>query len=429
MMNTDNYFTLYLDIENPEFSQFRKFFDEFCRALSFSNIKIRLASHGAKMNGGMPKVLRGQYVETIEDLRKQWANLENVKVLTAIKGLDAILTKIYEAYSFDKKAKNILIVVSPICRLKVHQTSPVLEKIKARGIGVLFVTPDKVNIAIQSVNGSQHNFPFYLKNINSKDFSAFNDCVVRGLLQYKNKIDVSHFLISKNKGGCGWSSTEVQELYFEVLWNNPLLFNVNKEISMMTYYNSLTNEIESGYLEINKYIIPQSEYQIRRQMVEEAGRIAVQRTFGKTREVDKIKQLHDYLSSKCRYNDGNNDGNPMKYRTVYDALVCGEVVCEGYTVAFKYLLSLIGIESRKVESDSMNHCWNYVRIGKNWYHVDVTFDNPIMSMSIFGSTSLKTHEFFLLSDAALIKKGEHYGWDQSNLPPATDTQFDRIFWL
>ena len=95
-------------------------------------------------------------------------------------------------------------------------------------------------------------------------------------------------------------------------------------------------------------------------------------------------------------------------------------------MAYRYLLHKAGICSEEVLSDKMNHCWNYVKIGENWYHVDVTWDDPVYQGRKPNNECI-SHEHFLLSDEAIRAK-KHYGWDTRGLPAATDTRYDNASW-
>ena len=207
-----------------------------------------------------------------------------------------------------------------------------------------------------------------------------------------------------------------------------MLFHLDKGFGVKTSRLDATGEIIRAYIVNSNFTISPECYRERRKKVEQAAAIALKAIVGVPNVVEKVKRLHDYLSTNCQYCMAAYGRKTMEYRTVYDALVRGQAVCEGFTIAFRYLLSLAGIESREIVSDVMHHCWNYVRLGGNWYHVDVTFDNPVIEGVMAGTPKYISHEFFLLSDAALVAKGRHHDWKRPNLPLATDTRFDRVKW-
>lgn len=123
-------------------------------------------------------------------------------------------------------------------------------------------------------------------------------------------------------------------------------------------------------------------------------------------DFQKATILHDELVINCHYfNDTNAD-----YITAYDAIVEQEANCQGYSEAYAYLLSLVGIKTEIVESSAMFHIWTKVCIDGEYYNVDLTWDDPMPNKE--GHVG---HKFFLLSDEAICSGeneiAEHYGFD------------------
>lgn len=126
--------------------------------------------------------------------------------------------------------------------------------------------------------------------------------------------------------------------------------------------------------------------------------------------------LHDYLIAHTAYDES------LEKNSSYDVLVNGSAVCVGYAMAYQDLLQRAGMECLLVTSTAMEHAWNLVCIDGNWYHVDLTWDDP--SPDAVGYVS---HEFFLRTDAEM-SAGEdpHYDWDTDIV--CTDTRFSNGFW-
>ncbi len=122
---------------------------------------------------------------------------------------------------------------------------------------------------------------------------------------------------------------------------------------------------------------------------------------------EKALALHDWLTEHADYS---------VYRTFFGAegvLVYGEGVCQSYTDAYAMLLDAVGIPVKPVVSTPMDHTWNLVQLGGEWYHIDVTWDDPV------GGT--ETHQYFGLSDALM---SQDHTWDNpSELPAATGTRY------
>lgn len=145
-------------------------------------------------------------------------------------------------------------------------------------------------------------------------------------------------------------------------------------------------------------------------------------------DLDKALALHDYLVLHIAYayKDYINDSLGGNVYNIYGALQEGKAVCQGYAYAYYILLNNVNIENRMVVSNNMNHAWNMLKIGGKWYHVDVTWDDPVWD--ILGRVR---HEYFMLSDAA-IKEKEHYDWSsydpEQETPVADSDKYKDYFW-
>lgn len=435
-------FTLLLDLQSSRRSVFRAFVEKIISWMALCRCRVRIAAYGAYNGESASKLLCGRYVATGEELRRHWMALENVTITDRIKRLDATLALLFnqDADSANISSKRFAIVVSSLNWLCDVSYMSAVWTAHANGVQVFSVAPDapsavlalmrscRKSLTRAEITNCQPTRTKHLTKVAPNDLLMFKTHIVNGLLHFQKEIDVSHFLRPVKKGGCGWSKSELGERLNEVLWDNPLLFHVDKGFSVKTSRIRATGELVSAFLVPSSFTISAETYRERRRKVEQAAAIALNKTVGITNIAEKVKRLHDYLATHCQYAISGYGNETMEFRTVYDALVMGQAVCEGFAVCFNYLLSLAGIESKEVVSDVMQHCWNCVLINGNWYHVDVTFDNPIIRGRAGGITHVLTHDYFLLSDTALIARGKHHDWDRQHLPPITDTRFDHIKW-
>lgn len=129
---------------------------------------------------------------------------------------------------------------------------------------------------------------------------------------------------------------------------------------------------------------------------------------------EKALAVHDYLIVNSQYDE------TLQRNTNYDLLVNGTAVCSGYAMAYLDIMTRLGIECRFVESQPMEHAWNMVKIDGNWYHVDVTHDDP--TPDSYGYVS---HEHFLKTDKEMEDLG-YYGWN--NGISCTDETFADPLW-
>ena len=257
----------------------------------------------------------------------------------------------------------------------------------------------------------------------SDEEKEFENVVLAALNDFKDTIDVTDTAFVRANFT---KPDEVMDLFNDILWNHPEIFYVSKSYR---YYREWLDDgtIKSFLIQDIDYGITRNQYAEAKARLDAALKDAMESVKGIDDPVMKALKLHDYLIRTCDYDEvarAEHDTSPLA-RTAYSALVRHLAVCEGYTMAYRYLLTEAGITSEEVLSDAMNHCWNYVRLGENWYHVDVTWDDPVSR----GGKPAKavSREHFLLSDAAIRAK-EHYDWDVRGLPPASDTTYDNHDW-
>lgn len=102
---------------------------------------------------------------------------------------------------------------------------------------------------------------------------------------------------------------------------------------------------------------------------------------------DKIKVFHDYIINNTIYDVDNTD----KSYTAYDLITTGKSICGGYSDIMSIYLNILGIQNYKITSE--NHIWNLVNLDGVWYHLDMTWDDPVAS----DGKQYLIHNFFLIS--------------------------------
>ncbi len=145
--------------------------------------------------------------------------------------------------------------------------------------------------------------------------------------------------------------------------------------------------------------------------------------------VERALMLHDYLAYTAEYDAERLDNGTIpsdSYRCA-GILVHKIGVCQSYAYAYKYILDRCGIENTVVSSKAMNHAWNILKIGSAYYHVDITWDDPVPDT--LGSVE---HDYFLLSDSAIASKrgssnDTHYSWSAEG-KVCSDTRYDNAYW-
>lgn len=107
---------------------------------------------------------------------------------------------------------------------------------------------------------------------------------------------------------------------------------------------------------------------------------------------------HDALCGRCVYAEGPGTA------TAYGSIVEGGAICEGYALAQKLLLDLLGVQSVVVQGEAAEtgetpapHMWNAALLDTGWYFLDCTWDDPV---SADGRDTVR-HFYFNLSEPEL----------------------------
>ncbi|MBQ6494828.1 MAG: hypothetical protein IJI49_02370 [Bacilli bacterium] len=119
---------------------------------------------------------------------------------------------------------------------------------------------------------------------------------------------------------------------------------------------------------------------------------------------EKIKIVHDYIINNTDYDTlktENINDTTYKSNTAYGVLLEGFGICSGYSDAMKIFLDRFNIVNYKINNDE--HIWNLVQLNSKWYHLDLTWDDPISDKNITRDN------YFLIDNNTLklLKDNEH----------------------
>ncbi len=101
-------------------------------------------------------------------------------------------------------------------------------------------------------------------------------------------------------------------------------------------------------------------------------------------DADKALYLHERIVGMTSYSTDKEI-----YAYAGGPLIYGYGSCTGYTSAYNYLLSRVGIRAGKASGNK--HEWSVIQLDGKWYNVDTTWDHP-------KSSGIIQHKFFLKSD-------------------------------
>lgn len=118
----------------------------------------------------------------------------------------------------------------------------------------------------------------------------------------------------------------------------------------------------------------------------------------------KEKAIHDYIVLNYKYDTQNTiNSNTIKY-----FLENKSGICEAYANTFNLLSNLAGLDCDVVTGtmDGVGHAWNIIKLDGEYYHIDVTSDDPIPDKS-----GRILYNNFNLNDDEISKT---HKWDKAN---------------
>ncbi len=229
------------------------------------------------------------------------------------------------------------------------------------------------------------------------------DVLFEGISEFSENIDISAF---------GFDSDELGACMDDLMHNEPMLFHCSGAFSY--YYDLHTGMVTKV---VPEYTMTESEYREACAFVNaEIEKILDCIPQGLDDSL-KALYLHDYLLVSFEYD--------LDYSIydIYNMLKSGKSVCMGYALLYDELLTRIGIESCAVLSPatSLNHMWNEIKINGEWYHVDITWDDPVSD--VFGRAC---HQNFLTCDSCTTQNHDNCVFITENVCDSTD--YEKVGW-
>ncbi len=184
----------------------------------------------------------------------------------------------------------------------------------------------------------------------------------------------------------------IMEIFISILCESPELFYVDPHIVEVSISNP-----DNTLISIRPtYLFTKQEIQEKQQELDNAADKIISGIGSDWTNMEKCRYVHDMIALNCRYYESNVETDNYSVYTAYGALVDGEAYCEGYTLAFNYIMKKLGIPTAYIQSLKVNHSWSLVNIDGYYYHVDVAYDDP--TPDTIGRVY---HDFCIVSDGQM----------------------------
>lgn len=244
----------------------------------------------------------------------------------------------------------------------------------------------------------------------------FKTLFLENIAQCNSSIDISGYNLGHND-----NNTDAIQNY--IWYCLPEAFNV-LGIGFTYTWSGLITEVNLSYRD---FADTPAEYAVcHNKMIAAANKILNDiEGNSKLDDVQKALLLHDRLALWNEYDYIGLEAGDQDIYTAYGALGMRGSVCQGYAMAYMYLLERVGISNNYCSSEALNHGWNTVYINGRLYHVDVTWDDISWKKGERGVVGGVGHENFLRSTQGIYNTG-HKANDYDYSP--SDTTYDNYFW-
>ncbi|MGE7675601.1 transglutaminase domain-containing protein [Lysinibacillus sp. NPDC094403] len=130
-------------------------------------------------------------------------------------------------------------------------------------------------------------------------------------------------------------------------------------------------------------------------------------------EMQKIQAAHDFIVLSTEY---SKETKGSQY-SPYTLLTENKGVCQAYALVLYRMLEMLGFEVQYVPGKvgEQLHAWVLVKLDNAWYHIDVTWDDPLPDRK--GEVR---YNYFLVSDRQLA---QDHSWDYTSFPAATSEAY------
>lgn len=207
---------------------------------------------------------------------------------------------------------------------------------------------------------------------------------------------------------------DLKNTFGKILCENPDLFYLSEGYR----YVSTGDDSDIMYVQFS-YKFSKDEYSENKAIIDDAFAPLMDNITDDMSDYEKVLLAHDFLCTSFSYDLNYNNYNLL------DFVKNKTGVCQAYYQAYTYILNELGIETHSIQSDTLNHIWNLVKLDGKYYQVDVTWDD--FTPDLFGWAN---HSNFLMDDIASAKQHntngttDWYTYIEDEDYSANDNSFD-----
>ncbi len=208
------------------------------------------------------------------------------------------------------------------------------------------------------------------------------------------------------------SGDELTRVFEAVIYDNPTVMCIGKN-------NKIITDGDLCYFQPDYALTPSQQDEMNSRLDEKCDEILSLIPEGSD-EFETVLFIHDYIINNCEYDTTLADSSS----TAYSCLIDGVSACEGYSKAAKLIFEKAGLECYTVLGDAVNfsddtegHMWNIIEVDSEYYHLDITWDDPT---SPDGEATL-SHLYMNLTDEEISH--DHFNFETGFVCDSTENNY------
>lgn len=255
------------------------------------------------------------------------------------------------------------------------------------------------------ITPEEEPFLYGYQNLNEEEKTRYRQ-ILAGIENYEDSVTVE---------AC--SEEEINKVSNLVFVDHPEIFWLEQQ----NYSFNQKENSDVDLLELNLvYNMGKDEIEDTKQQIEAKAEEWSQELSNCENEYDKIKYVYEFLGKNVLY-DSESENN----QNIQSVFLNQSTVCMGFAKATQYLLVRNGIfctlVTGKVMPENMEHAWNLVKIGENYYYVDTTWSS---SGFVPEEDSIQDFSYTYLCCTAQTLERSHVPDDNLTLPECKDDSYN-----
>lgn len=215
-------------------------------------------------------------------------------------------------------------------------------------------------------------------------------------------------------------SPEDKITFSDIFDTYQLIYNDQYTLFYISPTIEYVEERTTGYITTMKlrYNFPKEDIEeMKKDIGNEADKI-LSKVNGEMSDYEIVKLFHDSIITSCKYS-----GEAENPNNIYGCLVDKEALCQAYSQTFTYLCHRAGINALVVLGVANEpHMWNLVEIDGDYYHIDLTWDDPDRDRN---PDSVR-YDYFGLTDERIreLRQVDDYDYE---VPAANGTKYQYYY--